>query len=67
MDVVSVAAVSSVAAGIIAGVVSSIGTVTALKVHITYLRETLSKHDRRLTKIEDNQRTLRADAPIDNG
>ena len=67
MDVVSIAAVSSVATGIIAGVVSSLGTVTALKVHITYLRETLSKHDRRLTKIEDNQRTLRAaDAPVDH-
>ena len=65
MDVVSVAAVSSVATGIITGVVSSIGTIAALKVHIKYLRETQTSHDRRLIEIERNQRTLRAGAPVD--
>ncbi len=65
MDVMTIAAITSVVTGIIAGGLSSLGTVAALRVHITYLRETLTKHDRRLTKIEDNQRTLRADAPVD--
>ncbi len=66
MEIIIIAAVSSVVTGIIAGVLSSVGTVAAIKVHISYLRETLTSHDKRLTRIEINQRTLRADAPVDS-
>lgn len=63
MNVIEAVAISSVVTGVITGILSSFGTIAALKVHITYLRETLSRHDTRLTDVERNQRALRDDAP----
>ncbi len=64
MEIIIIAGLSSVVTGIITGVLSSVGTVAAIRVHISYLRETTAKHDKRLTEVERNQRTLRADAPV---
>ena len=66
MNVIEAVAISSVVTGVITGILSSFGTIAALKVHITYLRETLSRHDTRLTDVERNQRALRDDAPINH-
>ena len=66
MNVIEAVAISSVVTGVITGILSSFGTIAALKVHITYLRETLSRHDTRLTDVERNQRALRDDAPVNH-
>ena len=42
-----------IASGVIAGGLSSIGTVSALQVHITYLKESDVRHDRVIESLSD--------------
>jgi hypothetical protein len=37
---------------VLTGATSTLATVAALKVHISYHRETLDRHDRRITALE---------------
>lgn len=40
-------------AAVVSGLVSSLGTIAALKVHITYLRETLERHEKAIQRAHD--------------
>lgn len=48
----------AIVSGVMTGIVSSMGTVSSLKVHIQYLRETIEKHDVRLRAVEKDSHTL---------
>ena len=39
----------------VTGLISTLGTVAALRVHITYLREILRAHDTRISTLESHQ------------
>jgi hypothetical protein len=39
--------------GIITGGISSFGTVSAMQVHISYLRESIERHDKSIENLQD--------------
>lgn len=47
---------SVIATGLLTGAVSAIGTVAAMKVHISYLRESVQAAHRRISDIEKGLR-----------
>lgn len=49
------AAMVAVVTGIITGIISSASTISSLRVHIEYIRESLDKHDARLREVEKEQ------------
>lgn len=55
---VTTAVVAAVVTGAVTGLISSISTVSSLRVHIQYLRETLQRHDERLREVEREQREV---------
>jgi len=57
---ITAAVVGAVVTGAVTGIISSMGTVSAIRVHIQYLRETLQKHDDRLRDVERDTRMMAA-------
>lgn len=52
------AAVIAVVTGIITGALSSLGTVSSMRVHIEYIRSAIERHDARLLEVEKEQHKI---------
>ena len=58
MDPVITAAMVAIVTGVITGALSSLSTISSLRVHIDYIRQSLDRHDSRLMEVEKEQHRL---------